>query len=151
MNDAINQSVVPLYVVNIAVDTARLYSQTSGPYSNTGIYMMDNNLNGGSTGEGGLELHSQVTTNASIGFNVFPIDNAGNQGDTVEIEAFEVSNGTDIFGNWGYPKKQDSGAYQWIGRVFNQGECTYQIKIAISIGGAPKKYFWWDPSFTSTS
>ena len=42
--------VIPARVINIAVDTAYLYSQTSGPYAGTGIYMMDNNAAGGSTG-----------------------------------------------------------------------------------------------------
>jgi len=141
-------TVVPARVINIAVDTVFLYSQTNGQYAGTGIYMMDNNAAGGSYGEGGLELHSDVTAGFGIGFNVFPVDAEGSQGDTVEIVGFEVSQGTNIFGNFGYPSKQDdSSSYQWIGTAMLQGECTYQVKIAVSVGGAPKKYYWWDPFF----
>ena len=141
-----SSSVIPARVINVAVDTVYLYSQTTGPYAGTGIYMMDNNAIGGSTGEGGLELNSQVTAGFGIAFNAFPIDAAGAQGDSVEIVGFEISDGTNIFGNWGFPVEQDSNSsYQWLGTAMVQGHCTYQIKIAVSVGGAPKKYYWWDP------
>ncbi|KUJ63637.1 hypothetical protein AR687_00170 [Flavobacteriaceae bacterium CRH] len=144
-------AIIPARVINIAVDTVYLYSQTSGPYSGTGIYMMDNNAIGGSTGEGGLELSSQVTAGFGIAFNAFPIDAAGQQGDTVEIVGFEISNGTNIFGNWGWPSPQQTGSYQWLGTAMIQGQCTYQIKIGVSVGGAPKQYYWWDPFLTCTA
>jgi hypothetical protein len=145
-------TVVPARVINIAVDTVSLYSQTSGQYSGIGVYMMDNNAVGGSSGEGSLELNSNVTAGFGIGFNAFPIDEAGVQGDSVEIVGFEISQGTNIFGNFGYPQEQDkSSSYQWIGTAMVQGQCTYQLKIGVSVGGAPKKYFWWDPFFNCTS
>ena len=81
-------TVIPARVINIAVDTVFLYSQTSGQYAGTGIYMMDNNVAGGSQGEGGLELTSIVTAGFGIAFNVFPIDEAGSQGDSVSIVGF---------------------------------------------------------------
>ncbi len=153
LNSAFSSSgVIPNTVINIAVDTAYLYSQTSGQYAGTGVYMMDNNLSGGSTGEGGLELSSFVTAGFGVGFNVFPIDEAGSQGDTVEIVGFEISCGTNIFGNFGYPAQQPPAAsYQWLGTAMTQGNCTYQIKIGVSVGGAPTKYFWWDPFLTCTA
>ena len=144
-------SVIPARVINVAVDTVYLYSQTSGQYAGTGIYMMDNNAVGGSTGEGGLELTSQVTAGFGIAFNVFPIDAAGHQGDTVEIVGFEISNGTNIFGNWGWPAAQSTGSYQWLGTAMIQGQCTYQIKIGVSVGGAPTQYYWWDPFLNCTA
>ena len=144
-------SVIPARVINVAVDTVYLYSQTSGQYAGTGIYMMDNNAVGGSTGEGGLELTSQVTAGFGIAFNVFPIDAAGQQGDTVEIVGFEISNGTNIFGNWGWPAAQSTGSYQWLGTAMIQGQCTYQIKIGVSVGGAPTQYYWWDPFLNCTA
>jgi len=145
-------TVVPARVINIAVDAVRLYSQTSGQYSGVGVYMMDNNAVGGSSGEGGLELNSNVTAGFGIGFNAFPIDISGAQGDIVGIVGFEISQGTNIFGNFGYHKKQDqSSSYQWIGTAMVQGECTYQLKIGVSVGGAPMKYFWWDPFFICKS
>lgn len=145
-------TVVPARVINVAVDTVFLYSQTSGQYAGTGIYMMDNNAVGGSSGEGGLELNSNVTAGFGIGFNTFPIDEAGDQGDHVEIVGIEISSGTNIFGNYGYPAKQNAkSSYQWIGTAMVQGNCTYQLKIGVSVGGAPMKYFWWDPFFNCTS
>lgn len=139
-------SIIPARVINVAVDTAFLYSQTSGQYAGVGIYMMDNNVDGGSTGEGGLELASQVTAGFGVAFNVFPIDEAGAQGDTVSLEGIEISNGMNIFGNFGMPAPQPAtSSYQWLGTAFIQGSCTYQLKIGVSVGGAPMKYFWWDP------
>jgi len=141
--------IIPARVINVAVDTAYLYSQTSGVYAGTGIYMMDNNVAGGSTGEGGLELSSLVTAGFGVGFNTFPIDEAGAQGDSVRIVGFQISNGTNIFGNFGFPAEQPkTSSYQWLGTAMTQGNCTYQIKIAVSVGGAPEKYFWWDPFLT---
>ena len=139
-------SVIPARVINIAVDTVYLYSQTSGPYAGTGVYMMDNNVAGGSTGQGGLELNTTITAGFGVAFNVFPIDAAGSQGDIVEIQGFEISDGTNVFGNWGWPTQQPStSSYQWLGSAMVQGTCTYQIKIGVSIGGAPMQYYWWDP------
>lgn len=147
-----NGTVIPARVINVAVDTAYLYSQTSGPYAGTGVYMMDNNAVGGSSGEGGLELNSQVTAGFGIAFNAVPIDISGAQGDIVQIVGFEISSGTNIFGNFGYPVQQPSGSsYQWLGTAMIQGSCTYQLKIGVSIGGAPLKYFWWDPFLNCTA
>jgi hypothetical protein len=144
--------IIPARVINIAVDTVFLYSQTSGQYAGQGIYMMDNNVVGGSTGQGSEELTSAVTAGFGVGFNVFPIDQLGAQGDLVEIVGIEISSGNNIFGNFGWPSQQPSGSsYQWLGTVMAQGQCTYQLKIAVSIGGAPAKYYWWDPFFTSTA
>lgn len=138
--------IIPARVINIAVDTVYLYTQTSGPYSGTGVYMMDNNAVGGSSGEGGLELNSALTAGFGVSFNVFPIDAAGSQGDIVQIVGFEISNGTNVFGNWGWPAQQPStSSYQWLGTAMVQGSCTYQIKIGVSVGGAPMQYYWWDP------
>jgi hypothetical protein len=144
--------VIPARVINIAVDTAFLYSQPSGPYAGQGIYMMDNNVLGGSGGQGSEELCSQVTAGFGVGFNVFPIDELGSQGDTVQIVGMELSDGTNIFGNWGWPAQQPgTSSYQWLGTASAQGRCTYQLKIAVSIGGAPAKYFWWDPFIICTA
>ena len=145
-------SIVPARVINIAVDTVYLYSQASGQYAGQGIYMMDNGVVSGSSSEGGLELNSQVTAGFGVGFNAFPIDAEGAQGDSVEIVGFEISNGTNIFGNFGFPSKSsEKSSYQWLGTAFVQGECTYQIKIGVSIGGAPIKYYWWDPFLVCTA
>jgi hypothetical protein len=144
----VSTGVIPNRIITVAVDTAYLYSQSSGQYAGSGVYMMDNNTRGGSRQEGGPELQSTVTAGTGVGFNVFPIDAQGLQGDTVQIVAVEYSNGTNVFGNFGWPKAQVTGPYQWVGTAFNQGTMTYQLKIGVSIGGAPVKYFWWDPFIT---
>jgi len=148
----VSTPVIPARVINVAVDTVFLYSQTSGQYAGQGIYMMDNNVVGGSTGEGTEELSSKVTAGFGVGFNVFPIDALGAQGDSVEIVGMELSSGVNIFGNWGWPQQQPTGSsYQWLGTAMTQGNCTYQLKIGVTVGGAPKKYYWWDPFFTCTA
>jgi hypothetical protein len=145
-------SVIPARVINIAVDTAYLYSQPDGQQNEQGgIYMMDNNVDGGSTNQGGLELSSQLTAGFGVAFNVFPVDAAGSQNDSVEIVNLAFSSGTNIFGNWGYPQKQTGSPYQWLGTAMVQGNCVYQLKIGVSIGNAPTKYYWWDPFLNCTA
>ena len=133
-------------VINIAVDTRYVYSHISYRYDGTGIYMMDNNVAGGSTGQGGLQLSSRVSPGAVIAFNVFPINYAGRTGDSVRIVDIEVAGGTNVFGGSGYPVRQpsDSYTYQWLGRTDKEGYCTCQVKIGVSVGGAPMQYYEWN-------
>ena len=42
----------PTVIINIAIDTQALFSQPPGPTNGTGIYMMDNWVSSGSTGQG---------------------------------------------------------------------------------------------------
>jgi hypothetical protein len=135
-------------IINVAVDAAWLASQQTGPYAGTGIYMMDNGLNSGSTGEGGLELSSNVNAGTGVAFNVFPIQALDDEY-KVQIEGFEISNGTNIFGNFGFPAQQGGKSpYQWLGTATEQGTCTYQIKISVKGPAGPAAYFWWDPYLT---
>jgi hypothetical protein len=141
-------SVIPSLVINIVVDTEQLYHQSS-PFIQDGIYMMDNQLINGSTGEGTLELSSLVRGGGFVGFNIMPIDLAGLQGDTVEIMGFKISSGVNIFGNMGFPQQQPAGsAYQWLGTAMIQGQSVYQITIGVSYGGGGVKYFNWDAFLT---
>jgi|SRR5579872_7165108 len=145
------QNVIPSLVINITVDTQELYNQPNS-FPGSGVYMMDNNVSNGSTGEGTMELSSMVCAGSLIGFNIVPIDIAGSQGDTVQIMGFEVSSGTNIFGIWGFPQQQPAGsAYQWIGTAMTEGQSVYQIKIGVSYGGGGMKYFWWDAFLTCTA
>ncbi|CAL2108613.1 hypothetical protein T190115A13A_80188 [Tenacibaculum sp. 190524A02b] len=57
-------------VINIAVDAARVYGSAPGMYKGDGIYMMDNNVARGSSGEGTLELDTEGFTGQSVAFNV---------------------------------------------------------------------------------
>jgi|GEM_PF-1050807 len=137
-------TVMPALVINVAVDTAFLYSQTSGPYAGIGVYMMDNNAAGGSKYEGSTNLYTTIYANQGIAFNAFPIDTASSSGDIVQIMGFEIVDGQNIFGNWGYPQQQPSSSpYQWLGTAMVQGTCHYYIKIGVSINGAPLQYYWW--------
>jgi len=127
--------------VTIAVDTSYVISQ-GGVNVTTGVYMFDNQLNHGSTGEGTLELTSNVNSGAFIGFEVVPID--PNTGDTVAITGFNVSQGN-VFGGQGYPIQQQPN--YWIGQAVNAGQQTYQIQIKVTSGGLRPTniYVTWDP------
>ena len=129
--------------IEIAVDTSYVIAQ-GGRNISTGIYMMDNQLNNGSSGEGGLELSTVANQGDIIGFEVNPIN--PNTGDTVVITGFNVSSGN-IFGNQGYPIATADPSY-WIGQAVNAGPTMiYQIQIMVTSGGIrPTKYYvTWDP------
>lgn len=141
----------PQVAITIAVDCAYVASQ-QGNNINTGVYMFDNQVSNGSTGEGGLELHSMVPVGALIGFNSVPIDLAAG---SVVISGFTVSQGS-VFGSQGYPQQQPplgtepAGAY-WIGQAMNAGSQTYQIQLAVTVGTIrPITYYInWDPFITA--
>lgn len=138
----------PGVIINVAVDAAYLGSQQTGPYAGTGIYMMDNALVSGSTGQGGMELSSVVNPGDGVAFNVFAVQQLGDNY-TVQIEGIEVSSGENIFGNAGYPSQQAAGSmYQWLGTAMNTGQCIYQIKISVQGPVGAPGYFWWDPYLT---
>lgn len=140
----------PQTSITIAVDTQYIAAQ-GGRNIDRGIYMMDNQVNAGSTGEGTLELSTRTPNGSLIGFNVVPIN--PNSGDSVVISGFTVSQGS-VFGSQGYPMPQSNppppGSY-WIGQATSQGSQTYQIQIEVTTGGIrPTRYFVnWDPFITS--
>ncbi|MDR3528332.1 MAG: hypothetical protein P4L57_13745 [Rhizomicrobium sp.] len=144
----------PQTAITIAVDTAYVAAQ-QGRNISQGIYMMDNRVRNGSTGEGTLELSTVCNNGDLIGFNVMPIDILGTSGDVVQITGFTVSQGN-VFTAAGTPRVQTSppgepaGAY-WIGQALNQGNQTYQIQIEVTVGVLqPVHYFVnWDPFITS--
>ena len=135
----------PQTQIAIAVDTAYIASQ-GGAQISTGIYMMDNQLNRGSSNEGNLELHTTCANGSLIGFEVYPMD--VNSGDTVAITGFNVSQGN-VFGGSGYPIQQTPD--YWVAQAMNQGSQTYQIQIKVTTGGLrPVSYYVnWDPFITS--
>jgi len=136
--------------ITIAIDTAYVAAQ-GGRNIREGIYMMDNRVSNGSTGEGTLELRSAVNNGDLISFNAVPINGEGTSGDTVVITGFTVSNGS-VFTAAGQPRQFDSppgepaGSY-WIGQAMNEGQQTYQIQIKVTVGKLqPTTYFInWDP------
>jgi len=135
----------PQTQIAIAVDTAYIASQ-GGAAISTGIYMMDNQLNRGSSNEGNLELHTNCANGSLIGFSTYPMD--VNSGDTVVITGFNVSQGN-VFGGSGYPLQQTPS--YWVAQAMNQGSQTYQIQIKVTTGGIrPVSYYInWDPFITS--
>lgn len=144
----------PQTSVTIAVDTAYVAAQ-DGRNISKGIYMMDNRVRNGSTGEGTLELSTVCNNGDLIGFNAVPINILGSSGDKVVITGFTVSQGS-VFTAAGAPRQQTSpdgepdGAY-WIGQAMSQGQQTYQIQIAVTIGLLqPVTYYVnWDPFITA--
>jgi len=144
----------PQTSISIAVDTAYVAAQ-QGRNISQGIYMMDNMVRNGSSGEGTLELSTVTNDGSLIGFNVVPIDILGSFGDTVVITGFTVSQGS-VFTAAGTPRQQPAlpgepaGAY-WIGQALNQGSQTYQIQIEVTVGQLqPVSYFInWDPFITA--
>ena len=144
----------PQTAITIAVDTAYVAAQ-HGQNISQGVYMMDNRVHNGSTGEGTLELSTVCNNGDLIGFNVVPIDILGAIGDQVVITGFTVSQGN-VFTAAGTPRAQTSpvgepaGAY-WIGQALNQGNQIYQIQIEVTVGQLqPTSYFVnWDPFITA--
>lgn len=132
----------PQTAIQIAVDTSYVVAQ-GGRNISTGIYMLDNQLNNGSSGEGNLELSTVCNVGDLVGFEVTPINS--NSSDSVVITGFNVSQGS-VFGGTGYPISTSNPSY-WIGQAVNAGKQTYQIQICVTSGGIrPAKYYVnWDP------
>lgn len=154
VSQAMNASLKPQANITIAVDTAYVAAQ-QGRNISKGIYMMDNRVRNGSTGEGTLELSTVCNNGDLIGFNAVPINILGSYGDKVVITGFTVSDGS-VFTAAGRPRQQPAlpgepdGAY-WIGQAMAQGHQTYQIQIAVTVGVLqPVTYFInWDPFITA--
>jgi hypothetical protein len=134
----------PQSAITIAVDTAYVISNGGG-LINTGVYMFDNRLTNGSTGESSLELNSKVNLGDLIGFEVVPIN--PNSQDKVEITGFQVSSGT-VFGSTGFPVPESADRSYWVGQAVNATQSTtYQIQIRVTTGVIrPVRYYvTWDP------
>jgi len=138
-----NTSLNPQTAITIAVDTAYVAAQ-NGQNISQGVYMMDNQLDAGSSGEGTLGLSTHADLGSLIGFNAVPINPVS--GDSVIITGFTVSQGS-VFGSSGYPIQQPAignepaGAY-WIGQAMNAGRQIYQIQLKLTVGQLrPISYF----------
>lgn len=145
--------------ISIAVDVNYIASLPPGTnQASKGIYMMDNRMLNGSTGEGGLELSTVCIAGNLISFSAVSIiaegDAAGNA--KVEIVGFNVSQGN-VFTAAGQPRPFNpppSGGNTnsfWIGQAMNRGAQTYQIQIKVTIGVLqPVSHFIsWDPFITA--
>ena len=126
----------PAVQVTIAVDTAYVAGK-GGAHVTTGIYTVDNQLNAGSTGEGGMTLHTRCPVGSLIGFSSYPIDTGS--GDSVAITGFSVVQGG-VFGSSGYPIERSPG--YWIGQAMYIGSQTYEIQFSVTAGALrPVKFY----------
>jgi hypothetical protein len=147
---------VPQVAVAISVDTAWIAAQGSSGRISGGIYMMDNMVRNGSSGEGTLALHTKCSAGNLIGFQTIPIDGAGSNGDQVVITAFADIEGN-VFTGAGHPIQQPSpgglpaGSY-WIGQAMDASTEIYMIEIKVTVGQLqPVQYYvWWNATLTAT-
>ena len=144
---AVAAGLKPATAIAIAIDTQYVASVGGGGITE-GIYMFDNRLDNGSSGEGSLELSTKCNAGDLIGFEVYPINALGSSGDTVAITGFNVSQGS-VFGSQGYPMQQTPS--YWIGQAINAGSQTYQIRVLVTTGGLRPTQFnvYWDPFITA--
>ncbi len=121
----------------ITVDTSRVLSGDT-----RGIFMIDNRAEVGSSNEGTLELSTKCFAGDYVSWLVNPID--PDTQDTVSIAGFQVSSGN-VFGGEGSPQPASDDNTYWMGRAFNQGTSTYQIKLLIN----GTHVIQWDPFITA--
>jgi len=101
--------------IQIWVDTNAL--QTG---SQNGVYVVDNNLNNGSTNEGTTSLATKTTTGTNICWSV--LNTNPNATDVLTIQNF--SNAA-VFGAGGTPKMVNANT--WTGTVQNAGTSSYSV------------------------
>jgi hypothetical protein len=119
----------PQTTINIALDTAYLEGVPPGKQATTGIYLMDNRINMGSTMEGTQNLHTVCYTGDNISWLIMPVD--PERDDVVSIIGFTVLTGNVFGGNIGAPQSGTNPAY-WIGRAINgKTQSSYQINSLI--------------------
>lgn len=147
---------IPQASIVIAVDTASVAAQAgSGPVTR-GVFMMDNMVRNGSSGEGTLGLNTACDAGWLIGFRVVPVNAAGASGDRVAITAFVDLKGN-VFTGAGHPCRQPpvgalpAGSY-WIGQALRTGTAAYLVQIEVTVGRLQPVtcYAWWTATLTAT-
>lgn len=141
--------------VTIALDTKYLISQPPGTNSG-GIYMFDNRVNNGSSGEGALELSTVCNAGDIMSFEVIAINELmGSSSDKVKITGFNVSYGNVFGGSEGAPVAYHQpgttpGQY-WLAQAVNAGEQVYQLFVEITSSGLHPivRDITWDPYITA--
>lgn len=127
----------PCAQVAIAVDTAFVAGAGGSPIVG-GIYLMDNQLAGGSSGEGSFaSLSSVVPLGSLVGYAAYPLD--ASLGDQVAITGFSVVEG-DVFGSAGYPIAQRPD--YWIAQAMYLGSQVYQVQLRITAGALRPTQFY---------
>lgn len=122
----------------------QVYVDTNAAQQNstTGVYMVDNRLTSGSTGEGGLGLNTHASKNSSVCIQVINID--ATSPTAVSFESFGNSNawGTQIPASW-----QGNPAV-WTATLANQGS-NQPYSFVLQVGTAtPVQIAVNTPAFT---
>lgn len=143
--------------IAISVDTAAVVAWANshpGQLLAGGVYMVDNQLQNGSSNEGGLELNTRCNPGDRVSFYAVPIDPT--QGDTVGFSGINISQGS-VFGSSGYPMAQCSngGGGQtycnyWVGRAVTGGSTTYQPQLVVTSNNV-EYVVSWDPFISDQS
>jgi len=122
----------PQTAITIAVDTAYVLS-TGGENISSGVYMFDNRLSIGSSGEGTMSLCTCCHAGDFIGFKAVPIDR--NAGDTVSISGVQTFQGG-VFGSSFGPIQVSAGGDYWVGEAaYASPRANYMIQLKITSGG----------------
>jgi hypothetical protein len=109
--------------IQIWVDTNALQNG-----SEKGVYLVDNNVNHGSSSEGTTSLDTVVSTNAKVCWSLQNVDPKW-QG------ALSIQNFSDaaVFGASGTPTQVDGTT--WTGQAECNGESSYSIKFNVQAEG----------------
>lgn len=152
----LSATLTPQVAVAIAVDTAFIAGHADSGQISQGVFMMDNMVRNGSTGEGSLSLHTVCAVGNLIGFQVMPVNASGSSGDSVIITGFADMQGN-VFTGAGHPRQQPplgnlpAGSY-WIGQAMAAGTETYSIQILVQVGALQpvSVYVWWEAMITAS-
>ena len=109
--------------VQVWVDTNALQNG-----STTGVYLVDNNLNHGSSNEGTVNLNTNVPVGTSICWSLLNVSPTSNT--ILQIQNFGNAG---VFGASGTP--QQVNATTWTGQVQATGQAHYDINFSAQIPG----------------
>jgi len=110
--------------VQIWVDTDALQNGQT-----TGVYLVDNNLNHGSSNEGTVNLSTDVPVGTNICWSLLNVDPTS---DTIlQIQNFSNAG---VFGASGTPKQVNANT--WTGQVQAAGSDGYSINFSAQIPGS---------------
>lgn len=110
--------------VQVWVDTNALVNGQT-----TGVYIVDNNLNHGSSNEGTVNLSTNVPVGTNICWSLLNID--PNSDTILQFQNFGNAN---VFGNSGTPQQVNSNT--WTGQVQTPGSDNYAINFSAQIPGS---------------
>jgi hypothetical protein len=110
--------------VQIWVDTNALQNGQT-----TGVYLVDNNLNHGSSNEGTVNLLTNVPVGTSICWSLLNVNPTSNT--ILQIQNFGNAG---VFGASGTP--QQVNATTWTGQVQAAGQASYSINFTAQIPGS---------------